>query len=223
MKPLNLIGFLLIAILMSPDTFAHCKGKHADNPPAGHCDGGGSGGTDEAVFHVDIEGVLTGDQDSRPQAIKTGSKSVIFSPRQDFPMAFGLSPFWATQTYAGGASGAECFGGLGVVNGSLHLNETEGSQIGIVAFWFKGNDTDPATDTEIKYVIEFHDSDFNLGWDSGSYDYEFPPGANPLLLNPTGWEMRTEGKGELKKGPCVGAGTFSLSGDDFVEFTLYRK
>lgn len=48
MKPVILIGVLLLVIFITPDTFAHCKGKHATNPPAGHCDGGGDGGDNEA-------------------------------------------------------------------------------------------------------------------------------------------------------------------------------
>jgi len=221
MNSLKLIGILLLAIFMSPGTFAHCKGKHENYAP--HCDGGGggdSGGTDEAIFHVDIDGVLTGDQDSRPQSVKTGSKSVIFSPRQGSPMDFGLSDFWE-RTYAGGSEGSACFGHLigegTFVNGSLHLNESEGSQIGIVAFWFRGYGDDAAT--EIKYVIEFHDLN-DTGWDTN----EFPPlvGSDPLVLYPDSWEMRTEGKGELKKGPCVATGTFSHVLGDTVAFYLTR-
>ncbi len=208
---LALVGLLLLSLA----SVATAKGK-----PGGDK---GSGGSVEAVFHVNITGAFIGDQDSRPQSIKTGSKSVIFSPRLGTPMRFHLAQFWAEQDYAGESDGSVCFGDLinaDYVNGSLHLNESEGSQIGIAAFWFRGGDDGPDTDTEIKYVIEFHD-DLELGWISGDdYAYEFPPGSNPLSLTPTSWEMRTEGKGELKKGPCVAAGTFNEN--DIPEFLLRR-
>lgn len=230
MNSLKLIGILLLAILISPDTLAHCKGKHAENPPPGHCDGGG-GGTDEAIFHVDIDGVFTTfdplGQNSRPQSIKNGSKTVIFSPRQDNPMEFMMTDFWSDPgRYAGGSDGANCFGHLidQDVNGSLHLNEFEGSQISIAVFWFNALNDDPLdTVTEIKYVLEFHDDEPYVGWfpdPSGIFSYEFPPVNATMKLNPTSWEMRTEGKGELKKGPCVGSGIFD--DDSYVEFSIYR-
>ena len=215
MKPLKLIGILLLAILT---TFALSTGAWAKK---GGKPDGGTGGTDEAVFHVEITGAFTGSQDSRPQSVKPGTKSVIFSPRQGIPMKFHLEQFWADQAYAGGSNGSECFGDLIIaeyVNGSLHLNEFEGSQIGIAAFWFTGGDDDPNTDTEIKYVIEFHDVS-GLGWDSGANAYEFPPVNHSLSLTPETWEMRTEGRGELNKGPCVGMGSF---GDAIPKFSLNR-
>lgn len=60
MNSLKMMGIFLFAILISPDTFAHCKGKHANNPPPGHCDGDGGGSDDggssegNAVFHVTV-------------------------------------------------------------------------------------------------------------------------------------------------------------------------
>ena len=38
MNLLKLMGILLLAILISPDTFSHCKGKHADNPGYPECE-----------------------------------------------------------------------------------------------------------------------------------------------------------------------------------------
>jgi len=193
-----------------------------DDPPPP--DDGDSGKPVEAVFHVDITGVFTGDQDSRPQTVKNGSKSVIFSPRQNFPMEFGLAQYWADFPYVEDSNGSKCFGHLigenVIVNGSLHLNEFEGSQISLAVFWFKGLDNgSQTTPTEIKYVLELHDVNQN-GWSEGVDDYTFPPGSDPLSFSPTTWEMRTEGGGELNKGPCIGVGIFDAT--DKVEFSLHR-
>ncbi len=60
MKSLNLAGFLLLSILISPDTFAHCKGKHADYEP--HCGGGTEPPSSEVdpVYSVDIREDMLG-------------------------------------------------------------------------------------------------------------------------------------------------------------------
>lgn len=236
MNALNLIKGVLFAavpiLLLTTPTVVF--GVNCDkNPDHRNCpddppppDDGDSGKPVEAQFHVDITGVFTGNQISRSQTVKNGSKSVIFSPRQNFPMAFRLAQYWADYPYAGGSAGFQCFGHLigKDINGSLHLNEFEGSQISLAVFWFKGLDDGSqgtGTDTEIKYVLELHDGDQN-GWSEGLLDdYQFPPGSDPLTFSPTTWEMRTEGGGELNKAPCIGAGTSDLT--DKVEFSLYRN
>lgn len=238
MNALNLIkgvlfAAVLILLLITPTVVF---GVNCDkNPSHKNCTGepppddGDSGKPVEAVFHVDITGVFTtffpDGQDSRPQSVKNGSKSVIFSPRQTKPMSFMMTDFWTHEDrdYVGGSLGSNCFGNLiyTELNGSLHLNEFEGSQISLAVFWFKGwDDGSQTTPTEIKYVLELHDS-YQNGWSEDLDPYQFPPGSDPLTFSPTTWEMRTEGGGELNKGPCIGTGTFDSTNK--IEFSLYRK
>lgn len=70
MRPFKLIGVLLLAIFISPSTFAHCKGKHSDYPPP-HCGDVDpppppsnpaltfKGGKSDGIYVMDIDGSNT--------------------------------------------------------------------------------------------------------------------------------------------------------------------
>ncbi len=161
----------------------------------------GAGGED-ALFEATVYGDISGGPQAREQAIRHNTTMIVISKPS---MVLDLTYFQG-WTFKEEGDGANCFaqGSYGGPDGggSMHISkEKDGSALATA--WIHGATANNGV-SDVVYSLDmvgtFLDPD------------NWPPllnTDNTLLI--TGWEMSSEGKGNLKNISCTGSGDFSTS------------
>lgn len=169
-----------------------------------------AGGREEATFRATVSGDISGGPQSRAQVIRDNTTQIVISKPS---MVLDLSYFRGVS-FKAPDDGADCFaagsyGGAGN-GGSMHISqERDGS--GLATAWIRGATANDGV-SDLTYRLDM----------TGSYDdpNNWPPAlgtSNTLRID--GWEMSSEGKGQLKKISCTGSGSFDNPTSILVERT----
>jgi hypothetical protein len=194
MKLLKLIVILLLLILVAPDTFAHCKGKHATNPPAGHCDGEPPP-EEDPLYDVFIDGGFI--NANNPAYLLPGEGlNWIWNGRQVGSTYAQGRIFDLDMTYIRSEVGDGCFPSA-VKFGGFFRKAKKSTANGM--FWFWGTTSNGLDD--VLYLLKID------GYFGGGPVNGFP--GNDEIMYMTDWTLKVENQGaEVASRSCESSGQF---------------
>jgi hypothetical protein len=209
MKPLKLIGILLIAILTSLAMSTGAWAKKGGKP------GGGGDGTETGHVSMDATGAVDAFQYCEERLAAEETSYLCNKSGADHEIILGN--FLTNHAYPNGSIAANCFGLSGVfpVTIGVDLNKNKSAETVLRFHAFKNDRT-----TAILYVLRVNDP---RGWNGA-----FPPAVGKATTmgeldgqTVISWDLGASNRNQ-ERNACVDSGTFAVNGSDFIKVNFTR-